>query len=223
MALHEATEREQEAERTESVQYLLPMTASAQPAPAPGWQPPPSPVHLLFTCTANQIRSPYAEAVARRYATELRLAVTPRSAGTHPGGASADETMAAVAKRRGLDLSGHVSMQVTPGIVASSHLVVTMTGLQVLELDERSPGAISHTITLREWATISQDHGAITDWTPAGVEAWVAPFTERPVSALLSGRFDLADPVGRPTRVYRRTAETIEALVALCFGQEPPG
>ena len=45
------------------------------------------------------------------------------------------------------------------------------------------------------------------DWkagTPEQVYDWASEVSQRPIAVLLSGSMDVADPVGRATRFYRR-------------------
>ncbi len=74
-------------------------------------------VRVLFVCLGNICRSPSAEGVFRKMVEEAGLGerVEIDSAGTghwHVG-KGADARSVAAAKRRGVDLSGHVARQVT--------------------------------------------------------------------------------------------------------------
>ena len=178
-------------------------------------------MHLLFTCTANQIRSPFAAAVARRCIDELGLAVAAESAGQLLGDEPADDRMVAAARRHGIDLSSHRSVQVSSDLVAASDLIVTMTGRHVVELAEQFPESARRTITLREWAHATQEGQGIDVWTPGSVMEWGDRVSRRPLGELLSGRADVADPVGRWRRAHRRTAQQIQLLVTTCFGRAP--
>ena len=57
-------------------------------------------VRVLFICTANRIRSPFAEAVATRLVDEHRLPVDISSAGVTSAGEEAAESMVHAALRR---------------------------------------------------------------------------------------------------------------------------
>ena len=179
-----------------------------------------TPVRLLFTCTANQIRSPFAAAVAQRCVATLGLPVEVWSAGQFPGGEPADARMIEVAARHDIDLSAHCSVQVSADLVAATDLIVTMTGRHVVELAEQFPEASRRTVTLREWAHATQQGQGVDTWTPSGVRAWADGASRRPLGALLSGRAVVADPVGRSRRIHRRTALQIEGLVRTCFGPD---
>jgi protein-tyrosine-phosphatase len=83
---------------------------------------------LLFVCTGNTCRSPLAEAIARKVAIERGLPdVDVSSAGTSAwDGAPASDGALLVGMERHLDLSGHLSRQITRAIVDDSDLIFTM-------------------------------------------------------------------------------------------------
>lgn len=170
------------------------------------------PASILFICTANRIRSPFAAAVARSLITENGLPLMVSSAGLDQGGLPAMEPMVKVASRWGIDLRDHVSRQLTAELIANSDLMVTMTGAHVVELAGEYPEGLSRLVTLREAAAATQLNGS-PGWTAAATQAWVAQVAQRPLDVLLSGNVDVADPVGSPKRVYKRTAGIIAELV----------
>lgn len=174
------------------------------------------PVTVLFVCTANRIRSPFAAAVARRTAAEEGLGLRIDSAGLDPGGLPAMDRMVEVASGYGIDLSDHVSRQVSHQLINASDLVVAMTGSHVMDLGGAFAEARPRTVTLREAATWVTTTGA-PGWEPHIVRNWAREVTRRPLAALLDGEVDVADPVGRPRRVHRRTAAEIVELVEQLF------
>jgi protein-tyrosine phosphatase len=174
------------------------------------------PVRILFVCTANRVRSPLAEVVLRAHAERMALPVEARSAGELEDGLPASDEMVWAAKRLGHDLSGHLSTRLTDELVRWPDLIVTMTGMQVVDLVGVAVDLMPRTITLREWAQASDEH-PLSDWTPQGVTDWVAPLTQRSINDLLSGQHDVEDPIGRPRRHFRRTAREIHELLAICL------
>lgn len=84
---------------------------------------------LLFVCSGNTCRSPLAEGLAERAATERGLDdLEVRSAGTFAGrGAPASSGATLAARSHGLDLSGHRSTPLGPELVEWADLVVAMT------------------------------------------------------------------------------------------------
>ena len=73
---------------------------------------------LLFVCSANITRSPAAAALADLVALELAMDVEIASAGSLGiDGEPAHPHMVAVARERGLDLTGHRSQRLSPELV----------------------------------------------------------------------------------------------------------
>lgn len=178
------------------------------------------PVRLLFTCTANRVRSPLAAAVARARIDAAGLPVVVTSAGQLEAGLPAVDDMVDVARRMGVDLSEHRSTQLSPALVESVDLVVTMAGEHVVDLVALAPEVRSRTVTLKEWAAATESGRPLTDWSAEGVATWAALTTQRPLEVLLSGELDVDDPIGRSRRHYRRAAAEIQALLEVCL--RPP-
>lgn len=110
---------------------LLPVTSSA-------------PLQLLFVCTANISRSPYAERRAAHLLGALGAvgdSATVESAGI-PGypGRVMDEPMAAQLRQRGGDPTGHVSRSLTSEMLALADVVVTFEFAQRMRILESHPG-----------------------------------------------------------------------------------
>lgn len=193
------------------------MTGTAADHADPGAPEPPRPVRLLFTCTANRVRSPLAAEIARGHTRRLGLPTEVRSAGRLEAGLPAVEHMVRAGLDLGVDLAAHRSCTVDAELLEWADLTVAMTGEQVLDLVGRSSGARDRTLTLREWAAAARAGSRPTEWSPEAVRAWAAPLADRPLDALLSGSWDVDDPMGRPRRHFRRAAREIHALLADCF------
>jgi protein-tyrosine phosphatase len=183
--------------------------------------PGPPPARLLFVCTANRVRSPFAEAVARGIIDSEQLDVAVASAGTEAESVSAVVNMVEVAAKMGFDLSEHVSRRVDTDLTTTADLIVTMTGEHVMDVIAVDPGATNRTITLQEFADATQRHGA-PEWNATSLRAWAAQVTDRPISLVLGGALDVADPIGGPKRAYRRTAREITDLLTEAFGSPAP-
>jgi protein-tyrosine-phosphatase len=86
-------------------------------------------MHVLFVCSGNTCRSPMAEVLFRRLLAERgRGDVAVSSAGTSAyDGAPASEGAYLVALERGLDLGAHRARLLTPEIVTSADLILTMS------------------------------------------------------------------------------------------------
>lgn len=166
---------------------------------------------VLFVCTANQARSPLAEVIARDVFERLDLPVDAASAGFLAGGAPACDDGQRTAARRSLDLSRHVSRQLDDDLIAESDLILTMTGDHVIDLVAGWPHAADRTFTLRELV----DAPAVgpAQLTRPAVRSWAAERSRGDRAAVLSGSLDIADPMGRGLRAFRRTADVLDAAV----------
>ena len=173
-------------------------------------------VRMLFVCSANRIRSPYAAAVASEFAVAQGLPVVATSAGFGPEGLPAMNHMVAVARKEGIDLGGHRSRRLTGTLLGDSDLILTMTGQHVLDLADIDRGALGRALTIREAATAAMGEGA-PSWNAQEVRNWAATAADRPLDGLLSGFTDVDDPVGASRRVHRRTATELRELLGRLF------
>jgi protein-tyrosine-phosphatase len=96
---------------------------------------------VLFVCTGNLCRSPMAEALARHEADKLGLELTVASAGTMDLGPRPAEAQAiAVCREIGVDLSTHVSREVTREALDVDYVWV-MERAHAALIREKFPGA----------------------------------------------------------------------------------
>jgi protein-tyrosine phosphatase len=180
------------------------------------------PVRVLFTCTANRVRSPFAEYAARARLAQLGLRAEVRSAGLLDDGLPPIDEMVDAARRHGYDITAHRSVAVICEDLEQADLVVPMTGRHVVELVDRCPDSRPKILTLMEWAAASEQGRGVVEWRPAAVREWAAAeVANRQVDRLLAGDFDIADPIGGPRRHYRRAAELIDDALALCCSSLP--
>jgi protein-tyrosine phosphatase len=95
-------------------------------------------VRILFVCSGNICRSPFAEVLAR----DLRADVEFASAGTIAlNGNPASATGIAVAAELGVDLIGHRATHLTADVLARSDLVYAMEEEHIASVLALDPGA----------------------------------------------------------------------------------
>lgn len=146
-------------------------------------------LRLLFVCTGNTCRSPLAEALARRLARERGIeAAEARSAGTFAGsGDPPSRGSVLVARRHGLDLSGHRSEPLAPEHAEWADLVLAM--------------AESHRRVAEDVGGEGKTH-LLTEFLPA----------DHP-----SHGKAVADPAGQSVEAYEEAYRLIEAATAALF------
>jgi protein-tyrosine-phosphatase len=104
--------------------------------------------NLLFLCTGNTCRSPLAEAIARdAVAARGWRHVRVQSAGVSaaPGCAASPEGVT-VAARAGIDLSGHRSQPLTPGLAEWADLILAMSPSHLAVVDRVGAGVKAATL-----------------------------------------------------------------------------
>lgn len=169
-------------------------------------------IDVLFVCTANQCRSPMAEALLRARLAERGIdGVRVRSAGLLPGGAPATDHARSTVP--GLD--GHVSRTLDADLVADADLVIAMARPHLREAAVLAPGAFDKTFALRDLVRRAEAAGPRAPGEP--LAAWVARVAagRRPADYLADDPADdVADPIGEPLAQYRRTARELDDLLA---------
>jgi protein-tyrosine phosphatase len=104
---------------------------------------------VLFVCTGNVYRSPFAaHAFARALPPALQATVEVRSAGFVSPGRQAPPDAQEAATRYGLELESHVSARVTGAQVHAAGLVVVMEPWQQRELSRRFGPPLAHVLLL---------------------------------------------------------------------------
>lgn len=143
--------------------------------------------HILFVCTGNTCRSPLAEAIARGLIAERGLQrITVSSAGTSawPDAPASDGSLL-IAMERSLDLGDHRARLLSPEVVASADIVLTM-GPHHLDRAE-ALGGTGKSWLLTAFAADSGLARPITDPFGGDLEVYRATFDElvNEISAIL--------------------------------------
>lgn len=176
-----------------------------------------APLQLLVVCTANQCRSPLAEAIARRQIAARHGNGVVCSAGTRAVvGAPAVEDTVAAARERSLDLSGHRSRPLDAELVGWANLLVTMERAHALDAVTVHGATLARTFTLPDIAARAASRPRRPDQQ---IDDWLAEIgADRTAPSLLGGAGDGADevpdPIGRPLKVHRATAASLDAMLS---------
>jgi protein-tyrosine-phosphatase len=156
-----------------------------------------------------------AEALLRRRLEERGIKARVSSAGLLPGGAPATEAAIETMAVDGLDISEHISRQVSVPLLEASHLVITMTRQQLVELTVMAPTAWPRMFQIRDLVWRSEQVGP---WPPSEPFAdWLrAVGRDRNRSELLSAPLsdDVADPIGQSAAFYERTRRVLDDLLS---------
>ena len=169
---------------------------------------------LLVMCTANQCRSPMAAVIADAHLHRRGVDAAVASCGVMDGGVPATPGAARAVRRKGLDLSEHISQQLDLETVEAADLIVVMERQHLTAVAELSLRALDRSFTLGELSELAQVVGPRTRGTPVG--AWIARVNamRHPTTVLShSTEGDVGDPMGGPGRAYRSTADELERLL----------
>lgn len=163
-------------------------------------------VNVLFVCTANIARSPYAE---RRLVHLVPDSVVVGSAGI-PGypGRPMDGPMAALLEEHGIAGDGHVSRVLTDELLADADLVLTMALAHHTGILDRWPHARHKVFGLQQFAD-ALTRVTETAWEPPEDLVAAARSESRPDSMT----WDVPDPYRRGKRAARKAAAIIDAAV----------
>lgn len=157
---------------------------------------------ILFVCTGNICRSPFAEGLLKKFVTQKGLKdITADSAGLL---ALPDNSATYLAKRvadeYGVDLAEHRAKSVSEDLVAWSDLILVMEKSHADALIAAFPGAAGRVLLLRHFARYGSRTRGIAD--PYGLEYDAYRFCfldiEDPVSGLveyLSSRSTAFEPI----------------------------
>lgn len=176
--------------------------------------------HALVVCTANVCRSPSTERLLQRRLDGLvdlqGHAWVVRSAGTASIWAAMDPHTITAAQAIGLDLSGHASRVLDPGILATdgAELVLTMTREHLRTVVGIDRTVWPHAFTLKE---IVRRASTIPPAQPGeGLDGWLRRVGagRRAADMIRPDPIDdVDDPYGAPRREHERMLTEVAALI----------
>ena len=118
---------------------------------------------ILFICTGNTCRSPMAEGLANKFASELKLPIEATSAGIMAVPLSyVSEFSVKALKEYNVDISNHIPTQLSQNLLDEADLVLTMTQAHKDIILNSLPQYKNKTYTLGEYtssADISDPYG----------------------------------------------------------------
>jgi protein-tyrosine phosphatase len=167
-------------------------------------------MNVLVMCTANRCRSPIVEGLLKRAVSSYPIGVS--SAGFLESGHRApSEGIRAVAKA-GVDISSHISRQVTVELLDEADLIIVMEVAHLMTLAGSVPSSFPRAFTLPELDEAWQqpnNHQSLN-------EAVTSAALNRNPGLLMSRRaqLDIADPMGRRMKQFDKTVELVNPMIA---------
>lgn len=168
---------------------------------------------IAFVCRANRCRSPLAEHLTRLRAEQQGLAVVVTSMGFLPSGLPVPAAGVRAAAEYGVDLSQHSSRQLDLGYLEEADVVLALSRAAARDLVAQDAALWPKVYTLKQFAAQAAARPAAPG---ADFPVWVRQLGETRQRSVLLGDStddDVADPMGRPPRVWRRTIEEIDGLI----------
>jgi len=136
------------------------------------------------------------------------------SAGFLPGGTPVAEEVIDVLRARGIGIEAHLSREVTEADLEEADLILAMARQHVREAVTALPDAFGRTFTLKELVRRADQNGGLLEGE--SLDAWLARMGlgRTPTQHLGASELDdVADPVGRPRRVFKKTAAELDDLL----------
>lgn len=181
-------------------------------------------LNILIVCTANLVRSPFAERLLQTRLDEVAPGLaTVTSAGTQAAaGATMDDRSVIELSRRGVDSARFSSRLISRSLLADSDIVLGMERTHVKAVLTQWPEGLNRTFALEGFAhiltTMERAEDAVQPTVQAGWRALVRGAAVNRGLAAGANR-DIADPHNDSVTIYQSTMAHIEEVVdATVFG-----
>lgn len=161
---------------------------------------------VLFVCTANISRSPYAERRALQMLGESPVTVASAGIPGYPG-RPMDPEMAAQLRARGADSDGHVSRSVTGVLIDEADLVLTFEFAQKMRILDAWPHHAPKVLGLMQFAEVVGRLYRSGTGPRLVKQAYAASKPD-------SMTWDIGDPYKRGRAAARRAADEIDAVLS---------
>ncbi|MGO4599384.1 arsenate reductase/protein-tyrosine-phosphatase family protein [Terrabacter sp. 2RAF25] len=168
---------------------------------------------ILFVCTGNICRSPYAERRLRQLLPAAGVEIVSAGTGALVGSDFETETRDSL-RQQGADVTGFAARSVTREILGSAELVLTMTRTHRGQVSRLNPAVMRRAFALGDFADLCSASGTWRPINPAqpwlpqvAAEAAAARGTVAPRDLDL---IDVVDPYGRSARTHAEAFDRIE-------------
>lgn len=178
----------------------------------------PHPRGILFVCTGNICRSPYAERRLRQLMPDTGIPIS--SAGTGAlVGSDIEPTTKETLRRLGSDVTGFAARAVTPQLVDGAELVLTLTRAQRGDVARLHPAAMRRIFALGDFTDLCRASQA---WRPiAPSRPWLPQVVTEAAAArgtVAPGEpdeVDVVDPYRGSDRTHTEAYDRIEDFLSV--------
>lgn len=186
---------------------------------------PGAPFHILFVCTGNVCRSPFAEILGRHLLLRhlgrdaADFTVSSAGVGAVVGAGMHPDSRAELTRwdLHGAAAEGFTARQLRPEMIEWADLVLALTPRHRAAVVQQVPRSLATTFSLREFARLTDlvDRAALPPAAADRARALVVQVRlARPLAAGHPPEDDeIPDPVGRPPAAHRASAVLISSAV----------